>query len=518
MSLNVSEFLFDTARIMPGKKGIICEDMRLKYGEVAEMARRVSGMLRRRGIGRGDVVALMLPNTPQFAVIYYGILQAGAVALPLNPMLHDHEIAFRLNDCGAKALFVWKDCAGEAASAITSIPSCTHFFEVEAGMTPSAPETGDSFVREMLAAEAVADITCTQPEDTAVILYTSAAHGVTAGVELTHFNLFQNASAIRFAEQCYRPEDVGLGVLPLFHSYGQTTLLNAPILAGGTIVLMPRFETHKLFEIIRREGITLLRLVPVMFHLMAAYRPDQTFDLSSVREAVSGGAALPAEIARNFEARFGIPILEGYGLTETSPVVSFNHSPESSRPGSIGAPIFGVHMAVMREDGTLSEAAETGEIVVRGHNVMKGYLNHPELTAEAIRDGWLHTRDLGYRDRDGWFYLTGLKKDLIICSGMNVWPYETEQALLSHPDVEEAAVIGMPDPVRGENVKGVVRLRAGAGISGRDLIQYCRGRIAAYKCPRKIEFTENIPKDGEGRVHKGALRGGYAPGSRLEWV
>ncbi len=508
MSLNLAEFLELSALANPDKVGVVFESTRITFGELYAMAQRVSNMLRDKAIGRGDRVALMLPNVPQFPMVYYGGLNAGATVVPLNPIHKASETLDRLRDSGAKMLFVWRDFAEEAFRAAEQAEDCAHVVVVEPGPEPEIPAAGESFMSLMTQASPEFGMAQTQPEDTAVILYTSAKPGLLSGAKLSHYNLFQNALTIKEFVLQYNLADVCLSVLPLFHSFGQTTMMNAPVFAQSTIILEPRFDPGRIFEVIEKQGVTLLALVPTLFQLMLSYKPAESFDLSSVRNATSGGAKLPLELGRQFKERFGTTILEGYGLTETSPVVSFNRNPETNRPGSVGTPIWGCRVGIRRDDGQFAATGEEGEIVIRGHNVMKGYHNQPEATVEAVRGDWLHTGDLGKLDEDGFLYVTGLKKDLIINSGMNVFPWEVEKVLLAHPSVAEAAVVGMPDALRGESVTAFVVAAPGQTPSAKVLKAHCREHVASYKLPRRYHIVEALPRSDGGTVDKVALREG----------
>jgi len=357
----------------------------------------------------------------------------------------------------------------------------------------------------MAGAEAQFEMAETRPDDTAVIIFTSSLGGKTYGAELTHFNLYSNAMAIREYILRFDPEDVCLAVLPLFHAFGQTTMMNVPFMANSTVVLLPRFEPQHVFSLIHRERVTLLCVVPAMLHLMNTFKHDSTFDLSSLRCVTTGGAAVPKQMALDFETRFHIPVLEGYGLTETSPVVSFNKV-ESNRLGSVGKPLWGSLLRIQREDGSFAGPGEIGEVILRGHYIMKGYLNAPEATARVMEGGWFHTGDFGYLDEEGFLFLTGLKKDIIIRAGLNIYPCEVEAVLEEHPAVREAAVVGLPDPVRGEEPKAFLVLNPGMDATIKDMAAFCRQELASYKCPRSFEFLEALPRDAEGRIRKELLR------------
>lgn len=506
MSLNLAECIDMSAAAAPDKTALIFDHFRMTYAELATAAKRVANILREKGVRQGDRVCMLVPNTPHFPMVYYGILYAGAVAVPMNVMLRQREIRFRLHDTGARVLIAHELMAAEAALAFDQSPSCEHLIVVEADLTPAAPQMGESFLALMGQAATEFDMAQTMPDDVAVIIYASAVDGHSRGAQLTHFNLFQNALTIKEYALGYYPSDVCLTVLPLFHGFGQTTMMNAPFLAQSTVTLVSHFEPHKVFEVIQRDHATLLALVPTMLHFMVHYKKCHEFDLSSLRVAIAGGSAMPKELSAKFTQLFNVPVLEGYGLTETSPVVCWNPDAERNRPGSIGLPIWGVRMNIMRDDGTFAGVGEEGEIVVRGHNVMKGYWNRPEINAEVFRGGWFHTGDLGRVDSDGFYYFTGLKKDMINRAGMNVFPREVENLLIEHPAIREAAVLGVPDPIRGEEVLAYIVVEDDMMLTAKEVTDFCREHLAAYKTPRKIEFTGELPRDAQGNVDKRRLR------------
>ncbi|MBI2431252.1 MAG: long-chain fatty acid--CoA ligase [Candidatus Hydrogenedentes bacterium] len=506
MALNLADCLEASAELFPERVAAVMDDFRMTYAELAAAARRVANILASKGLQRGEKVAMMLPNTPHFPIIYYGILYAGATVVPLNVALRRREIEYQLDDSGARLLFVWQDFLEEAAHAFEQAEQCEHLVVVEPLPKPSHPAMGESFAALFAAAAATFDVAQTLPEETAVIMYTSAITGNLRGAELSHCNLYLNALAVKEYVLHYQPEDAFIAALPLFHSFGQTCMMNAAFIAGSKVLFVPRFDAGKVLEIIPQENITILALVPTMYYFLVNFRREQEFSLNSLRLAVTGGSALPLELAREFTARFGIALLEGYGLTETSPVVSFNPSVAENKPGSIGKPIWGCRVRIMREDGSFAAPGEEGEVVVRGHNVMKGYHSKPEATGQTMLGGWFHTGDLGHMDEEGYIFLTGLKKDMLIRAGMNVYPREIEDVLQAHPGILEAAVIGMPDAVRGEEVKAYIVLRRPAALTEKEISTYCREQLASYKCPRRIVVMDKLPRDVAGRLNKKALR------------
>ena len=335
-----------------------------------------------------------------------------------------------------------------------------------------------------------------------MILYTSGTTGQPKGAELTHGNLISNTEVTRADIVRARPDDVIFGGLPLFHVFGQTVALNVAVASGACLTLLPRFDAGHALRIIAGHRVTVFEGVPTMY-VALLHQPDRAdYDTSTLRMCISGGAALPVEVLRGFEEAFGVPVLEGYGLSETSPVASFNHPDRERKPGSIGTPIRDVQMRVVDGEDHEVPQGEVGEIVIRGPNVMKGYWQRPEATAEAIRDGWFHTGDLARVDEDGYFYIVDRKKDLIIRGGYNVYPREIEEVLYEHPAVAEAAVIGLPHPALGEEVGAAVALKPGAVITAEELRDYVKGQVAAYKYPRHVWIVDALPKGATGKIQK----------------
>jgi long-chain acyl-CoA synthetase len=407
----------------------------------------------------------------------------------MNVLLKRREVEFYLKDPGAKLLFAWKEFEPDARAGAEAAGAECVILEKE------------SFEKLLGEVEPEREVVENEPEDTAVILYTSGTTGTPKGAELTHGNLTRNAEVSR---ELYAlgPESVTFGALPLFHSFGQTCGLNATIGAGGTLTMLPRFDPGKALEILERDRVTIFQGVPTMYGALLHHPERERFDVSKLEICASGGSALPVEVLKGFEEAFGCKVLEGYGLSETSPVASFNHRDRERKPGSIGTPIAGVEMKVVDEEGNEVPQGEVGEIVIRGHNVMKGYWEHPDATAEALRDGWLHTGDMATADDDGYFFIVDRKKDMIIRGGYNVYPREIEEVLYEHPDVREAAVIGVPHDDLGEEVAAAVALKEGAGISEDELRAYVKEQVAAYKYPRKIWFVDDLPKGPTGKILK----------------
>jgi long-chain acyl-CoA synthetase len=453
-------------------------------------------------------VALMLPNVPQFTIAYFGAHYAACPVVPLNVLLTGEEVAYHLADSEAQVLIVWEGFYEQAKAGFARAGTCRHLIVVKqdrADMT--APDGAHNFAALVFAAQPVADVPATNPEDTAVILYTSGTTGRPKGAELTHFNLFYNAEYIMRQPRPYEPsEGVVLVVLPLFHSFGQSVMQNATIRGGGTLVLVPRFDALTAAQLIQKHKVRTFGGVPTMYFALL-HHPEITPDmLASLGDCCAGGSAMPMEVMNAFDKKFNVDILEGYGLSETSPVASFN--PRGAKKiGSIGKPIWGVEFQLVDAEGKVVTTADTpGEICIRGHNVMKGYWRKPEATAEAITNGWFHSGDIGTRDADGYYYIVDRKKDMIIRGGFNVYPREIEEILYGHPAVLEAAVVGVKHESHGEEVKAVLALKQGQTATAEEIIAYCKEKLAAYKYPRLVEFRDSLPKGPTGKILKRELR------------
>jgi long-chain acyl-CoA synthetase len=481
--------LTDSAARFSDRTAVRFGGAELSYRAVDTASARLSALLREHGIEPGDRVGVMLPNVPEFVIAYYGALRAGAIIVPFNILLKQREVAYFAGDAEVKLLLAWHASAEEA--------------EVGAGEagTECVFVTPGEFGRLLASFDAEAPAAERRADDTAVIFYTSGTTGRPKGAELTHDNLQRNAAAV--AELYPLSEvDVTLGGLPLFHSFGQTASMNATLHAGGCLTLIQRFEPGVAMRTIERDGVTVFQGVPTMFSALLNHPERKSFDLSSLRICVSGGAAIPVEVLRGFEQATGCVVLEGYGLSETSPVASTNYPDRERKPGSIGNPIPGVEMKILDEEGRELAPGEVGEIVIRGYNVMKGYWNRPEATTEAIRDGWLHSGDLARVDEDGYFFIVDRKKDMIIRGGYNVYPREVEEVLYEHEAVREAAVLGIPDPELGEEVGAAVVLHEEGSADPEELRDFVSDRIAAYKYPRRIWLVDELPIGPTGKILK----------------
>jgi long-chain acyl-CoA synthetase len=491
VSRNLATVLMESSERGGDGVAIKLDDAELSYKQLDGATAHVAGLLKSKGVEPGDRVGIMLPNVPYFPVVYYGVLRLGAVVVPMNVLLKGREVAFYLKDPEAKILFAWHDFA-EAAEQGAS--------ETDAEVVLVKPGEFEDMVGS---ADPVTEVADRSGDDTAVILYTSGTTGTPKGAELTHDNLLSNVETILETLIQIKDDDVVLGALPLFHSFGQTCGLNSCIAAGGTLSLIPRFDPDKALEIVERDRVTIFEGVPTMYVAMLHADGADSADTSCLRLCVSGGSAMPGEVLRAFEDKFGCKILEGYGLSETSPVASFNHPDRERKVGSIGTPVAGVEMRVVDEDGNEVSQGEVGEIAIRGPNVMKGYWRKDDATAEVMDDdGWFRTGDMAKVDEDGYFFIVDRKKELIIRGGYNVYPREVEEALYGHPAVQEAAVVGVPDDRLGEEVGAAVVLKSGEDVSTDELREYVKGEVANYKYPRKIWLVDELPKGPTGKILK----------------
>lgn len=506
--LNLASVLEQSTVRNPGKVAVILDDFKLTYAELNGAANKVANALRAMGVQPGDKVAIMLPNTPHFPICYYGILKAGCTVVPLNVLFKRNEVQYHLEDSDAVALFVWEGFASEAVTGFRQAETCHTLVIVQPpGSTEALPEGAVAFNTLLAENAPTFDTVQTMPDDTAVILYTSGTTGRPKGAELTHCNMFFNTMTCNEKLMGLHEDDVGLAVLPLFHSFGQTCVMNNCLYAGATITMLPRFEPVKAMQIIERDKVTYFAGVPTMYFYLLNHPESGNYDLSGLRICCSGGASMPVEVMHAFNKKNSVTILEGYGLSETSPVASFNRPDQPVKAGSIGMPIWGVQMRCVDGEGNEVPQGELGEIVIRGHNVMKGYYKRPEATAESIRKGWFHSGDLGRMDEEGYFYIVDRVKDMIIRGGFNVYPREVEELLYAHPAIAEAAVIGIPDLAHGEEIKAVVACKPGQSVSEQEVIDYCKEHLAAYKYPRSVEIRESLPKTATGKILKRELKG-----------
>jgi len=514
--LNLSVFLEASARSHPDRDAVVMGGLRLTYAQVDAFANQVANMLVARGIEPGDKVALSCPNLPYFPVVYYGILKAGATVVPLNVLLKGREVAYHLDDSDAKAYFCFEGTADLPMGRLghegfEQTAGCEQFFMITADLAAPSPVEGTETLAQALGDQpATFESVATEPTDTAVILYTSGTTGQPKGAELSHSNMVMNAlTSNRLFDSKPEQHDTHLLVLPLFHSFGQTVNMNAGFSVAATLVLLPRFDAQQALGLMQHEDITVFAGVPTMYWgLLGAL--DDSVDVKKIadtlRLAAAGGSALPLEILNQFKDKFGVQILEGYGLSETSPVATFSDPARDPRPGSIGVPIWGIDVKLVdNEWKTVEGADEVGEIAIRGHNIMKGYYKRPEATAEVMNNGWFRTGDLARRDEDGFYYIVDRAKDMIIRGGYNVYPREIEEVLMTHEAVSLAAVVGVPHDQHGEEIKAYVILQDGAELTEDALRDWCKEQMANYKYPRDIEFAGSLPMTATGKILKREL-------------
>ena len=513
--LNLSVLLEDSARHYPERAAVVLGDQRLTYAQVDAAANQVAGLLVERGIRPGDKVALSCPNLPYFPIVYYGILKAGAVVVPLNVLLKGREIAYHLNDAQARAYLCFQGTAelpmgAEGFAGFGQADGCEHFFVITADPAAPSPIEGTETLGSALAGRSPVFESVLLPEtDPAVILYTSGTTGQAKGAELSHSNLILNALTCNRLFGTKPGTDTHLLVLPLFHSFGSTVNMNAGFATAATLVLLPRFDAAAAVRLLEQENVTFFAGVPTMYWgLLNALTDDVDVEriAANMRVAVAGGSSLPVEIIKEVRERFGVTILEGYGLSETSPVATFSDPDSEPRPGSIGIPIWGVEVKLIDESwNTIENADEIGEIAIRGHNIMRGYYNRPEATAEVMRDGWFRSGDLGKRDKDGFYYIVDRAKDMIIRGGFNVYPREIEEVLMTHEAVSLAAVIGVPHATHGEEIKAFLILKPGATATEDEIVAWSREQMAAYKYPRIVAIVDSLPMTATGKLLKRAL-------------
>jgi long-chain acyl-CoA synthetase len=488
---NLAQMLTDTVGEHGDRTAIKLDDLQIPYSVLDQAVARAAGLLAARGVRAGDRAGIMLPNVPYFPFAFYGALRLGAVVVPMNPLLKGREVAFHLSDSGAKVLIAWHQFA-EAAQAGAQA----------AGAECILVEPG-RFEQLLGAADPVAEVAERADDDAGLILYTSGTTGTPKGAELTHENL-RSATQISVDLVGADHEGVSFGGLPLFHVFGLTSGLNSTVRVGGCLTLLPRFDPAKAIEVLQRDRVTTFLGVPTMYAAILHDPARASFDPSALELCVSGGAAMPVEVLRAFEDEFGCKVLEGYGLSETTAIASFNRPDRERKAGSIGIPVDGVDMKVVDADGAEVPQGEVGEIVLRGPVVMKGYWNRPDATADAFDDdGFFRTGDLATKDDDGYFTIVDRKKEMIIRGGFNVYPREIEEVLYEHPAVREAAVVGIPHDALGEEVAAAVALKEDAdGATVEDLRDFVKQRVAAYKYPRLVWLVDELPKGPTGKILK----------------
>jgi long-chain acyl-CoA synthetase len=486
---NFADVLLDAASESPERPAVRLDDVTMSYRELAGASAKVAGLLRAKGVGPGDRVGVQLPNVPYFPVVYFAALRLGAIVVPMNPLLKEGEVAYHLADAGARAMFGWHGFESPARAGSEA---------ADAECILVAP---GEFERLLDGAVAVDEVIDRADHDPAVIIYTSGTTGSPKGATLSHGNLRAGAEVSRDLVGA-GPDWVAVAALPLFHVFGMNSLMNTGVLSRGLMTLVARFDPAKVLEVMARDRATTFAGVPSMYGALLSHPDRDRYDVSELELCVSGGAAMPVEVLRGFDEAFGVKVLEGYGLSETTGMASFNRPDRERKAGSIGAPVGGAEMKVVDEGDRDVPAGDPGEIVMRGPFVMAGYWNRPDATAEVMRGGWFHTGDVARVDEDGYFFIVDRKKDVIIRGGYNVYPREVEEILYAHPGVVEAAVIGIPHATLGEDVAAAVVLRDGDPTTTDELREFVKAKVASYKYPRVVWLVPELPKTPTGKIMK----------------
>jgi len=523
--ISLQQLLKNTAEKYPNKMVIHFNGKELSYQELYESALKFAGYLQKIGIQKGDRVAIMLPNTPQSVISFFGVMMAGGIVVQTNPMYTERELAFQMKDSGAKAIVALdvlypriKKIQGQTELEhviITAIKDYLPFpknlvypfiQKKQYGFSVKVEHKGNVHLfMEIMKQPALQEpmMNINFEEDLAILQYTGGTTGFPKGVMLTHKNLIANTKMCQaWLYKCREGEEIVLGALPFFHVYGMTTVMILSILQASKMVLIPKPDPEVLLKTIQSQRPTMFPGAPTMYIGMLNHPELSKYNLSSIDSCISGSAPLPVEVQEQFETLTGGKLVEGYGLTESSPVTHANLLWDGERvKGSIGLP-WPDTLAEIRsvETGEALPVGEIGELVVKGPQVMKGYWNRPEETREVLKNGWLHTGDMGYMDEEGYFYIVDRKKDMIIASGYNIYPREIEEVLYEHPAVKEVVVAGVPDPYRGETVKAYIVLKEGAAVTEEELNKFARKNLAAYKVPRKYEFRDELPKTTVGKI------------------
>ncbi|RFU63553.1 fatty acid--CoA ligase family protein [Peribacillus saganii] len=510
--MNLSAKLHETSLISAGKPAFYFMDQATTYAELDASVTKFADGLGKLGVKKGDHVALLLGNSPYFIIGLYGALRLGATVIPINPIYTPDEIGYILNNGDVRTVITLDILLPLMEKMDSLLPGVEHVISCDTTEEKGGLDVHSlsiypklkSFTSVVASGDAGFQGPELEEDETAIILYTSGTTGKPKGAMLTHKNLYSNAQDVADYLKINENDRV-ITALPMFHVFCLTVALNAPLMSGGTLVIVPRFSPKEVFRIASEYEITLFAGVPTMYNFLYQYEEGTAEDLKSLRLCISGGASMPVALLNSFEKKFNVQISEGYGLSEASPVTCFNPLDRPRKPGSIGTSIIHVENRVVDELGEEVPVGQVGELVVKGPNVMKGYYKLPEETAAAIKDGWLYTGDLARMDDEGYFYIVDRKKDMVIVGGYNVYPREVEEVLYSHPDVVEAAVIGVPDPNQGETVHCFV-VKKNDLLTEAELKAFCSEHLAKYKLPSQIDFLEELPKNTTGKILRRSLR------------
>jgi long-chain acyl-CoA synthetase len=526
----IQQYLVNAAKEFPDKNAIHFMGKEFTFKDIYDKATKLAAYLQELGVSKGDRVAIMLPNIPQTVISYFGVLLAGGVVVMTNPLYMERELEYQMNDSGTK-IIITLDILFPRVSRVMPSTQLKHIIvtaikdalpfpknlvypfiqKKQYGIVVNVKHEGNHHLLTEIFKQSVKPLRTIQfdfEEDIALLQYTGGTTGFPKGVILTHKNLVANASMCKaWMYKCKRGEEKVLGIIPFFHVYGMTTVMVLSVMQAFEMILLPKFDAKTTLKTIQKQRPTLFPGAPTLYIGLLNHPDLSKYDLSSIDSCISGSAPLPVEVQQNFEEVTGGKLVEGFGLTESSPVTHSNFLWDRPRiKGSIGVPWPDTEAAIFSmENGELVPPGEMGELAVRGPQVMKGYWNKPEDTAQTLRDGWLLTGDLGYMDEDGYFYIVDRKKDMIIAGGFNIYPREIEEVLYEHPEVQEVVAAGVPDPYRGETVKAYVVLKEGANVSEEELNQFARKHLASYKVPRIYEFRDELPKTAVGKILRRAL-------------
>jgi len=498
---NLYQVLENTASNYPDNVALIFREHRIVYRDVKEATDRLAMGLKSLGLGPGDRIAIMLPNLPHFPMSIFALLKIGVTIVPVSIFFKAEEIHHQLEDSEVKGIIFWEGFRSIVLEAVQGLERCEKLIVLGEKSDPG--EIRLTYLMETK--NPIEETTEVDLDDTAFIVYTAGMTGRPRGAELTHNNILSNIQACaEFLK--FNVDDGVVGVLSLYHPIGLTLVMGSFFYVGARVLLVPKFDAEAILKLIEAEKPTFFIGVPSMYREFLKVEDGESVDISSLKFCLSSGDALKSETMEEFESKFNVHILEGYGLTEASPLVSFNSPVRERKAGSIGLPLPRIELKIIDETGSEVKPGNVGEIIVQGSNVMKGYLNRPEATKEALKDGWLYTGDLAKLHDNGFASIVDRKKDVIVKSGFNVYPREVEKFLVGHPKIREAVVVGLPDPIQGEEIHASIVLKDGEESTQEEIIEYVKERMATYKCPSVVHFVSTLPKGPTGRVLRGKIR------------
>ncbi|MFQ6114532.1 MAG: long-chain fatty acid--CoA ligase [bacterium] len=498
--LNLFRAFKNNAIKFQDKTALIYGSHHISYKRLLDAVERLAKGLSKLGVSPGDRFAVMLPNIPQFVISYFALLKLGVWVIPINIMFKEGEITYLLEDSEAKGIIAVDRYSTQVQKAVQNLEFC----HIVIFLGNNIPNWAHSLTELIASSTPMTEDIEIESDSTAVVLYTAGTTGRPKGAVLSHTNIFAQIQSVRRA-LVLQPNDTILCVLPLFHSWGQTAAMNAPLLTGSTIVVLSKFMAQEVIKTLADHHISIFLGLPTMFHALNQLEVNKE-DFPQLKYCISSGGPLSDKLRANFEEKFGKPILQGYGLTEAGPLLAIERLDHPRKPNSVGFPTYGVQVRIVDDTNNEVQFNEVGEIVVYGQNVMKGYLNRPESSKEVLKNGWLNTGDLGKFDENGYLYIVDRKKNLILKGGFNVYPQEVESILAAHPKVKECAVIGVKDEIQGEEVKALILPKPGETLTKEELMKYCRERLAMYKCPKYVEFVKALPRSSTGKILKREIK------------